>query len=109
MPLAVVQATAYIKHPASRCSVSQYLELFRTSDPQRVKLLGYEAGHASRYGDAKNSVLAPWQISFDHLRTIKPAATEILSLMSLFDRHGIPLELLQETMIENARESSAAP
>lgn len=57
MPLAIVQAAAYIRHPASRCFVAQYLEDFQSSDSQKLKLLDYDVGNIHRDMDAKNSIL----------------------------------------------------
>lgn len=57
MPLAIIQAVGYIVHRAPRCSVSQYLEIFRKGDREATKLLDYEAGHPYRDWEAKNSIL----------------------------------------------------
>jgi hypothetical protein len=103
MPLAIVQAAAYIKQRAPRCSPQQYLEEFRKSDKRKTSLLNHEAGHLRRDPEAKNSILITWQISFDHLRDTRPSAADLLSLMSFFDRQGIPEALLRR---ESTREST---
>ena len=105
MPLAIVQAAAYIIHRAPRCSVSQYLEMFRKSDREATRLLDYEAGHLYRDWEAKNSILVTWQISFDHIRQMRQSATDLLSLMCFFDRQGIPEDLLQ-VRYENKNDGS---
>ncbi|KAJ4367082.1 hypothetical protein N0V83_007612 [Neocucurbitaria cava] len=94
MPLALVQAGAYIRSRAPRCSVSQYLEEYDRSDRTKTSLLNQEAGHLRRDNEAKNSIIITWQISFDHVRSIRQSATDLLSLMSFFDRQGIPEYLL---------------
>jgi hypothetical protein len=38
--------------------------------------------------------MATWQVSFEHIRKERPLAARLLSLMSLFDRQGIPEDLL---------------
>lgn len=96
MPLAIVQAAAYIRHPASRCFVAQYLEDFQSSDSQKLKLLDYDVGNIHRDMDAKNSILVTWSLSFEHIRQTQPSAADLLSLMSLFDRQGIPEAVLQK-------------
>jgi hypothetical protein len=48
MPLAIVQAAAYISQRAPRSSVQQYLEEFRKSDRKKRSLLNHEAGHLRR-------------------------------------------------------------
>ncbi|KAJ5719672.1 hypothetical protein N7493_007250 [Penicillium malachiteum] len=97
MPLAIVQAAAYIKQQAPLCSVKQYIEEFERSDSQKFKLLEYEAGHPRRHWEASNSVLITWQLSFDQIRATNPSAADLLSLMSFFDRHAIPGSLLHIT------------
>lgn len=95
MPLAIVQAAAYIAQRAPRCSVRQYLADFRRSDRKRTILLDSGAGQLRRDYEAKNSIIITWQISFDHIRKIRPSAAGLLSLMSFFDRQGIPEDLLR--------------
>ena len=95
MPLAIVQAAAYIKQRAPRCSPQQYLEEFRKSDKQKTSLLNHKAGQLRRDPEAKNSILITWQISFDFLRDNLRSAADLLSLMSFFDQRGIPEDLLR--------------
>lgn len=57
MPLAIVQAAAYISQRAPRCSVRQYLEKFRKSDRNRATFLDFEGGRLRRDRDAKNSII----------------------------------------------------
>ncbi|KAL5371148.1 hypothetical protein DPSP01_014460 [Paraphaeosphaeria sporulosa] len=94
MPLALVQAAAYIQKRAPHYSVQRYLEEFRRSDKRKARLLSQEAGHLRRNEGAKNSIIVTWQISFEHIRSIRKSAADILSLMSFFDRQGIPKALL---------------
>ncbi|KAI2716294.1 hypothetical protein DTO013E5_9922 [Penicillium roqueforti] len=95
MPLAIVQAASYIRNRAPRCSVSQYLRDFRKNDLKVRRLLEMEASHLYRRDwEASNSILVTWQISFDYIQRTKPSAADLLSLMSFFDRQGIPESLL---------------
>ncbi|KAF2826854.1 hypothetical protein CC86DRAFT_445782 [Ophiobolus disseminans] len=94
MPLALVQAAAYIWQSAPRCSVAQYLEDFWRSESKKTSLLNHEAGQLRRDPEAKNSIIITWQISFEHLRHHRPTAADLLSLMSFFDRQGIPETLI---------------
>ncbi|KAF2818232.1 hypothetical protein CC86DRAFT_309623, partial [Ophiobolus disseminans] len=103
MPLALVQAAAYIWQSAPRCSVAQYLEDFRHSESEKTSLLNHEAGQLRRDPEAKNSIIITWQISFEHLRHHRPTAADLLSLMSFFDRQGIP-----ETLIHGGRRVERA-
>ena len=96
MPLAIVQAAAYILRRKQRYSVREYLQSFRESDLKRTSLLDYNSKQLRRDREAKNSIIVTWQISFDHIRKIRPSAADLLSLMSFFDRQGIPDFLLQK-------------
>ncbi|KAJ5538671.1 hypothetical protein N7494_008150 [Penicillium frequentans] len=95
IPLAIVQAASYIIQHAPRCSISQYLTKIKKSDRDATKLLGYEAGHLYPDWEAKNTILESWQTSFDHIRQKRSSAVDLLSLMSFFDHHAIPTDLLR--------------
>ncbi|KAG4433230.1 hypothetical protein IFR05_011284 [Cadophora sp. M221] len=95
MPLAIVQAAAYIFQRAPRCSVSEYLVTFQKSDREKTSLLDNNAGYLRRDREAMNSIIITWHISFEHIRQRKPSAADLLSLMSLFDRQGIPERLVR--------------
>ncbi|KAF2813025.1 TPR-like protein [Mytilinidion resinicola] len=95
MPLAITQAAAYIKQRAPRITISRYRDEVRRSDHDRARLLSKGIQDNRRDGRASNSIIATWQISFEHIRREMPTAARLLSLMSLFDRQGIPELLLQ--------------
>ncbi|PQE18243.1 hypothetical protein CJF30_00010977 [Rutstroemia sp. NJR-2017a BBW] len=111
MPLAIVQAATYIFQRAPRYSVRDYLRDFQKSDHKKTSLLNDEVEQLRRDWEAKNSIIITWQISFDHIRKIRPSAADLLSLMSFFDRQGIPEALLrcrdkQENLQQDRKESS---
>ncbi|EED13125.1 hypothetical protein TSTA_056240 [Talaromyces stipitatus ATCC 10500] len=83
IPLAIVQAAVYISDSERDCSVRQYLDEFRRSDRKKVRLLGRGEGQLRRDWEARNSVLTTWQIS-------RRSVADLLSLVSFFDRQGIP-------------------
>lgn len=95
MPLAIVQAAAYITQLAPRYSVRQYIEEFQRSDRKKSSLLNHEGGQLRRDGEAKNSIIITWQISFEHIRQTRQSAADLLSLMSFFDPQGIPEALVR--------------
>ncbi|KAF2820272.1 hypothetical protein CC86DRAFT_387312 [Ophiobolus disseminans] len=97
MPLAIVQAAAYISLRTPRCSVAQYLDEFWRSNGTKTSLLNYDDGQLRRDWEAKNSIIIMWQISFEHLQRNRPSAADLLSLMSFFDRQGIPEALIRGT------------
>ncbi|CAG1973095.1 unnamed protein product [Fusarium graminearum] len=98
VPLAISQAAAYIQMRAPRTSLAQYLDQFRQSESKKVKLLTHDAGDLRRDlrkdGGASNTILTTWQVSFDHIRSKRQSAADLLSLMSFFDRQGIPESLV---------------
>jgi hypothetical protein len=95
MPLAIVQAAAYISQRVPRYSVAKYLDDYRKSERKRTSLLEYDDGQLRRDWEATNSIIVTWQISFEHIRQTRRSAAELLSLMSFFDRQGIPEDLLR--------------
>ncbi|PVH92436.1 TPR-like protein [Periconia macrospinosa] len=95
LPLAIVQAAAYISKRSSRYSVRQYVEDFLKSDRKKASLLDFKDGQLRRDSDKSNSIIITWQISFDYIRHSRQSAANLLSLMSFFDRQEIPEALLR--------------
>ncbi|KAL8364795.1 hypothetical protein RB595_003867 [Gaeumannomyces hyphopodioides] len=105
VPLAISQAAAYIQRsPIS--SVEKYLADFRRGERKRTQLLGHDEGDLRRDGGASNAILTTWQISFEHIRSKRPSAADLLALMSFFDRQGIALPLLKSVDAENVQRNS---
>ncbi|KAK4182012.1 hypothetical protein QBC35DRAFT_536746, partial [Podospora australis] len=96
VPLAISQAAAYIRIRAPRSSPEKYLAEFQKGEGQKIRLLQYDGGDLRRDGGASNTIFTTWQISFDHIRSKRPSAAKLLSLMSFFDRQGIPERVLKD-------------
>ena len=96
MPLAITQAAAYINERAPRMTVSKYLQDLDRSDHDRARLLQKDLGDPRRDGQASNSIIATWHMSFEYIRQTKKSAARLLALMSLFDREAIPASLLHD-------------
>ncbi|TKA24288.1 hypothetical protein B0A54_17934 [Friedmanniomyces endolithicus] len=98
MPLAISQASAYISQRMPRYSILQYVEKLQETDRSGLSLLDFDGGALRRWRDreASNSIMLTWQISFEHIREIRPSAAHLLSLMSFFDCQSIPCFLLRE-------------
>ena len=96
-PLAISQAAAYINRMRPRMTIPRYLKLLEQSATRtnREHVLNGDAGDFRRDKSAKNSIVTTWQISFDHIRGTFPTAAQLLSLMSFFNRQGIPDFVLQ--------------
>jgi tetratricopeptide (TPR) repeat protein len=97
LPLAITQAAAYISARATRMTVSKYLTLFRQGESNQRRLLDEDSGDLKRDQGLPNSVIRTWQISFDQIKRTSPRSAELLSLMAMFDRQGIPESLLFAT------------
>ncbi|CRG92827.1 hypothetical protein PISL3812_09898 [Talaromyces islandicus] len=110
IPLAITQAGAYISNRSPRMSVSAYLGLFQRSESNQEHLLNYNDAHDLRRDRSiRHPVITTWQISFNQIRRISPKATDLLALMSVFDRQGIPEELVSEGMDQLEFEDALAP
>jgi tetratricopeptide (TPR) repeat protein len=99
MPLAMAQAAAYIHKRAPRCSVQQYTEKLHRSQKSKLSLLNRDETDLRRDREACNSIISTWQISFEHVRNVRPSAADLLSFMSFFDRQAIPEALLLASTI----------
>ncbi|KAK7915280.1 hypothetical protein PG985_012983 [Apiospora marii] len=106
MPLAIIEATAYISQRRTLWSVQRYLEQFNLSEPSKAGLLGHEGGHLRRDGEAENSILVTWRISFDHIRQVRPRAADLLALMSFFDCQGIPTYIFRGCRLRGCSEDA---
>jgi tetratricopeptide (TPR) repeat protein len=95
IPLPIGQAAAYIHARAPRVSLKQYLAELKDSERKRVRLLSYDSGDPRRDGSASNSILATWQVSFDHIQSKRPSAVAILSRMSFCHCRDIPESLVK--------------
>ena len=92
LPLAITQAAVFMAKRHK--TISQYLDHYRRSDSIRIRLLSHEFTDYGRETRPLESVTTTWIISFEQIRTENPRAADLLSLMSFFDRQGIPRSLL---------------
>lgn len=97
LPLAITQAGSYIANRSPRITVSRYLKLFHESESNQTHLLQHEdAKDLRRDPSIRYAVITTWQLSFEQIRQEQPVATNLLALMSMFDRQGIPEFLVRE-------------
>ena len=99
IPLAITQAAAFIFE--NSLSLAEYLKLLRNSDSDLQDLLDEDLGDLRRDSESQNSVIRTWKLSFDLISKQKPRAAEMLSLMAVLDRQGIPKSLLQNEALGN--------
>ncbi|KAF2654475.1 hypothetical protein K491DRAFT_600763, partial [Lophiostoma macrostomum CBS 122681] len=100
IPLAITQAASSINIDWPRETVPRYLAKLQKGDDIRAKLLEESVYDARRDGTRSNSIIATWHISFERIRQLRPSAARLLSLMSLFNRQGIPEKLLTQNYDE---------
>lgn len=110
IPLTITHAAAYIKTRALNTTISTYLELFRASEANQIHLLSKKEwkdirrDHSIRY-----AVIATWQISFQHIQMTERSAANLLALMSMYHRQGVPLWLLRGTASQLEFDDALTP
>ena len=92
LPLAITQAASYISVKRTRMTIARYSHFLK----DRGDILLDDMGDLRRDSTIPSSVLLTWQISFDPINGENRPAADLLSLMSVFDRQGIPRYLLQD-------------
>jgi tetratricopeptide (TPR) repeat protein len=107
IPLAIVQAAAYIKKNGT--ALSKYLALLDSQEQQAIELLSEDFDDDSRYKDTanvKNSVATTWLISFEQIRRDDPLAADYLSFISCVAAKNIPESLLPPELSLVKQESA---
>lgn len=108
MPLAISQASAYIKE-VPLFSITKYLARFRRSKEDQVALLNKNKEDLRRDREVPNAVITSWELSFNQLRETSPGSADLLSLMSYFNRQAIPQCLVQRDDDEVSFEDDINP
>ncbi|KAG7406905.1 Protein SERAC1 [Fusarium oxysporum f. sp. rapae] len=99
LPLALVQAAAFIQE--NSITANDYLKLLDGSENDLVDLLNEEFETVGRDADTPHAVAQTWMLSFQQIERQYPFASELLSLMCLFDRQKIPLDFVDFHAKEN--------
>ena len=86
LPLALDQAGAYIEETA--CSLSDYLNLYRT---RRAEVLKERGG---LIGDHPDSVATTWSLSFQRVEEKNAAAADLLRFCAFLHPEAIPEEII---------------
>ena len=95
IPLAITQAAAYISRIGPRMSLTKYLDLFHESEVNQSNLLDRDEGDLRRDPQVPNAIITTWQVSFNQILRDNPSAADLLSLMSVLNRQGIPESVLR--------------
>jgi tetratricopeptide (TPR) repeat protein len=96
LPLAISQAAAYINMGAPRMTVSKYSDLLCYNESTQTRLLERETRDLRRDATLSNSIIKTWQISFEQVNACNAQSSQLLSLMSVLDRQGIPEFLISQ-------------
>ena len=94
IPLAITQAAAFMNE--NHFSLTGYLAMFYESDSDAQTLLGGEYKDHRRDTQSYDSIINTWKMCFDIISKQNPRAAELLSLMAVLDRQGIPESLLRQ-------------
>ncbi|PON23711.1 hypothetical protein TGAM01_v207358 [Trichoderma gamsii] len=99
-PLAITQAALYLdKYLPKATTLANYLKKLEENTVEKARLLNFDA----------NSIFKTWEAAFDFIRSQRPSAANILSLMSYFDRRGIPKWLLVSDIRDNNNPRANSP
>ena len=93
LPLAISQAAAFMIKRRKR--VADYLILIR-DDSTRSQILSRKGYHHGRTERSSESVVSTWWVTFRSIKKENTRAAELLTMMSLLDRHEIPVSMLQD-------------
>ena len=94
LPLCLAQAGAFILE--NSISVTDYLKLLEEGDNVLTEQLSEPFEAVGRDSDTPHAVTATWILSFELIRSQCELASDILSLLCLFDRQAIPKVFLSE-------------
>jgi Tetratricopeptide repeat len=105
LPLALVQAAAFIQE--SSMTIARYLHLLDQSDITLVELLSQPFEAVGRDSRVPHAVTATWMVSFKQIQEQYHHASHLLSLMSFFDRQGIPKAFLSHRIAPQHNQDPA--
>ncbi|KAK7419112.1 hypothetical protein QQZ08_010982 [Neonectria magnoliae] len=94
LPLALAQAAAFIQE--NGILISEYIQLLAESDSALVDRLSEPFETVGRDSDIPHAVTATWIISFEQIERQNASTSEVLSLISLFDRQAIPKDFVTD-------------
>ncbi|KAJ5614917.1 FabD/lysophospholipase-like protein [Penicillium hordei] len=109
LPLAIVQAAAYINATHdTQGSLTEYEELLSKQDDEVIARLSEDFGDYGRYPGMENAVTKTWLISFEQIRRRSSLAIEYLGFMACVDPKDIPRSLLQPSEMSSSNQQKDA-
>lgn len=99
LPLAMVQATSYIKE--NSMTIADYMTLIG-EDPMAIRLLKYnfEEGERDRDPERPNAVYATWKLSIEQINDTNSNAAELLFVLAFMEQSNVPAFLLKPLVEE---------
>lgn len=102
LPLAIMQAVAYIRSFKPLMSIGGYLTLFQKTEAEEERLLQRDFSDAVRDpDDLTNAVIITWQLNFGQIVHYGHATTGVISYLAVLDRETIPMFLLTAIWTQN--------
>nr|RBQ96747.1 hypothetical protein FVER53263_13503 [Fusarium verticillioides] len=92
LPLAIIQASAYMK--VNEISVNEYLRLLQNTDQDMVELLSCGFLDSAHYNSSQGAVATTWIVSFKQIRALHEDAAKVLSVTAYLEPKAIPRALL---------------
>ncbi|KAF1356154.1 hypothetical protein BDV97DRAFT_786 [Delphinella strobiligena] len=100
IPLAIIQTAAYMRQNR-KSTLTQYLNVLRSSRTDQKALLEFRNSDPRGDRKASNAILTTWEISFKQIKMDFPASAALLSVLSMFDRQGIPDYLISSNKLHD--------
>ncbi|EXL64702.1 hypothetical protein FOPG_19044 [Fusarium oxysporum f. sp. conglutinans race 2 54008] len=94
LPLAITQAAAYMNE--NLIPLTGYLQLFESTDRDRIELLSVKFQDDTRYEQSQDPVATTWFISFNQIRKANELASRILMFLAYIEPKAVPQSLLPE-------------
>ncbi|KAF5660629.1 hypothetical protein FDENT_13687 [Fusarium denticulatum] len=94
LPLAITQAAAYINE--NQIPLTEYIQLFESTDTDRMELLSAEFQDDRRYEQSQDPVATTWFISFDQIRKADELAWSILMFLAYVEPKAVAQSMLPE-------------
>jgi tetratricopeptide (TPR) repeat protein len=89
--LAIVQAVAFIN--TNDVTLSDYINLYRSSEADAMDLLSENFSEQTRYQEATNAVATTWYISFEQIQRQNATASDRLRFMACTAHNDIPASI----------------
>src|ERR1051326_1615722 len=98
LPLAVIQAAAYIN--TNKSSIFEYLRLLKNTEQDAIALMKTDFGDRTRYQNLPNAVAKVWTITFNEILERDQLAADILGFISCIEWRAIPYSILPKAESE---------